>query len=64
MRVWLYNGGHETVASYLRAFPEDAKGALEWMIEADVAWMRLLTSHTLCWTSGAWSTQGTIQNSR
>ena len=23
---WLYNGGHETVASYIRAFPEDARG--------------------------------------
>ena len=45
MAKWLYNGGHETVASYLRAFPEDAKGALEWMIEADVSWMRLLPAH-------------------
>jgi serine/threonine protein phosphatase 1 len=42
---WLYNGGHETVASYIRAFPEDAKGALEWMIEADVVWMRSLPAH-------------------
>jgi serine/threonine protein phosphatase 1 len=45
MAKWLYNGGHETVASYIRAFPEDARGALEWMIEADVAWMRLLPAH-------------------
>ena len=45
MAKWLYNGGHETVASYIRAFPEDAKGALEWMIEADVSWMRLLPAH-------------------
>ena len=45
MAKWLYNGGHETVASYIRAFPEDAKGALELMIEADVSWMRLLPAH-------------------
>ena len=42
---WLYNGGHETVASYTRAFPKDARGALEWMIEADVSWMRSLPAH-------------------
>ena len=45
MAKWLYNGGHETVASYIRAFPKDARGSLEWMIEADVAWMRLLPAH-------------------
>ena len=45
MAKWLYNGGHETVASYIRAFPKDARGALEWMIEADVSWMRLLPAH-------------------
>ncbi len=43
--AWFHVGGRETVSSYFRAFPEEAEGALEWMVEQDVEWMRQLPSH-------------------
>ena len=45
MRVWFHCGGRETVSSYLRAFPEDAAGAMKWMLEEDKTWMESLPSH-------------------
>jgi hypothetical protein len=44
-RVWIHNGGRETIASYFRAFPEDARGALDWMLGQDIAWMISLPAH-------------------
>tara|TARA_B110001452_G_C15190838_1_gene413473 strand:+ start:69 stop:926 length:858 start_codon:yes stop_codon:yes gene_type:complete len=44
-RVWFHAGGRETVASYFRAFPDDAEGALRWMIDQDIEWMKALPAH-------------------
>ncbi|MFB1005817.1 MAG: metallophosphoesterase [Candidatus Poseidoniaceae archaeon] len=44
--AWYHNGGRETVASYFRAFPEDAQGgALQWMMKEDIDWVTELPAH-------------------
>ncbi len=44
--AWFHNGGRETVASYFRAFPEEAQeGALRWMLREDRDWMSSLPAH-------------------